>query len=42
MLIENPHLLAVLVAYHHERLAEAATGTRQAERPKPRLRRRRP
>ena len=39
MFIENPHLLALLVAHHRERLIEAGTGVRQSERPMRRFRR---
>jgi hypothetical protein len=41
MFIDNPHLLALLVAHHRERLIEAGTGVRQTERPKPLFRHRR-
>jgi hypothetical protein len=41
MIIDHPHLLALLVAHHHERLVEAGTGRRHSERPTPRFRLRR-
>jgi hypothetical protein len=41
MFIDNPHLLALLVAHHRERLIEAGTGVRRSERRALRFRRRR-